>query len=143
MPRKGKSRSRRPVSKRAPAWCKYSPEEVEAFVIKLAKDEVPPSRIGLFLRDQYGIPLVKPVVGKSINEILRDGNLKPPIPEDLNNLLSKANGLARHLSKNKADSVNKHSLELIVSKVRRLVKYYKNRHILPESWEYRPEVVAA
>ncbi len=143
MPRKGKSHSRRPVSKRAPAWCKYSPEEVEAFVIKLAKDEVSPSRIGLYLRDQYGIPLVKPVVGKSISEILRDGNLKPQIPEDLNNLISKANRLARHIAKNKADSVNKHSLELIVSKVRRLAKYYKNEHVLPENWEYRPEVVFA
>jgi small subunit ribosomal protein S15 len=143
LPQKGKSRSRRPVSKRAPSWCRYSPEEVEAFVTKLAKDEVPSSRIGLFLRDQYGIPLVKPVVGKSINEILKERNLKPAIPEDLTNLINKVNRLTRHLSKNKSDSVNKHSLELIVSKVRRLAKYYMNRHSLPENWEYKPEVTLA
>ncbi|RLI51247.1 30S ribosomal protein S15, partial [Candidatus Bathyarchaeota archaeon] len=62
MTRRGKSRSRRPLSKRPPAWCKYSPEEVEAYVIKLTKEENPPSKIGVILRDQYGIPLVKPIV---------------------------------------------------------------------------------
>jgi small subunit ribosomal protein S15 len=133
---KGKSHSKRPVSKRAPSWCKYSPEEVEAFVIKLAKDETPLSKIGLILRDQYGIPLVKPIVGKSISKILEDSNLKPTIPEDLNNLIIKADKLSMHLSRNKADSVNKRALELIISKIRRLVKYYKNRHILPENWNY-------
>ena len=143
MPRKGKSHSRRPVSKRAPSWCKYSPEEVEAFVIKLARDEIPPSKIGLFLRDQYGVPLVKPVVGKSVTEILKEGNLKPSIPEDLNNLIRKANGLSRHLSKNRSDSVNKHAMELVVSKVRRLGKYYKSRHELPENWEYKPVTTVA
>ncbi|MEM1589111.1 MAG: 30S ribosomal protein S15, partial [Candidatus Bathyarchaeia archaeon] len=35
---KGKSHSTRPVSKRPPSWCKYQPEEVEALVIKLARE---------------------------------------------------------------------------------------------------------
>ena len=140
---KGKSHSRRPVSKRAPSWCKYSPEEVEAFVIKLAKEEVPPSKIGIILRDQYGIPLVKPIVRKSISEIIREGNLKPAVPEDLNNLINKASGIVRHLSRNKADSLNVRSLELVVSKVRRLAKYYRKKGSLPEGWEYRRERVAA
>lgn len=141
MTRKGKSHSRRPISKRAPAWCRYSPEEVEAFVIKLAKEENPPSKIGIILRDQYGIPLVKPIVGKTIKEIMEDAGLKATIPEDLNNLVKRTTILQRHLAKNKADSVNKRSLELIVSKVRRLAKYYKGEGILPEGWEYKPEVV--
>lgn len=138
MPR-GRSHSRRPVSKRTPSWCRYSPEEVEAFVIKLAKDEVPPSKIGLILRDQYGIPLVKPILGRSINEVLREGNLKPAIPEDLNNLINKADRIEKHLSRNKADAANRRPLELTESKIRRLAKYYKKRHILPDDWEYRPE----
>lgn len=141
MTRKGKSHSRRPISKRAPAWCKYSPEEVEAFVIKLAKEENPPSKIGIILRDQYGIPLVKSIVGRPIKEIMEDAGLKANVPEDLNNLIKQTTTLQRHLAKNKADSVNKRSLELIVSKVRRLAKYYKGRGILPEGWEYKPEVV--
>lgn len=139
---RGKSHSIRPVSKRAPAWCKYSPEEAEAFVIKLAKDGVPQSRIGAILRDQYGIPLVKPIVGKSISEILKAGNLKSPLPEDLSNLINKANRTARHLSRNKADAINRHALERIESKVRRLAKYYVKRGDLPEGWKYSPEIAA-
>ncbi|UCH38335.1 MAG: 30S ribosomal protein S15 [Candidatus Bathyarchaeota archaeon] len=143
LPHRGKSHSRRPASKRAPSWCRYSPEEVEAFVIKLAKDKVPPSKIGVILRDQYGIPLVKPITGKSIKEILIEGDIDLGIPEDLNNLIQKANGIARHLSENKADAANKRSLELTVSKIRRLAKYYKKHDSLPQTWTYRPEVVTA
>lgn len=139
----GKSHSIKPVSKRAPAWCKYSPEEVEAFVIKLAKDGMPQSKIGVILRDQYGLPLVKPIAGKSISEILKAGNLKPPIPEDLGNLIAKATRTARHLSRNKADATNRHARERIESKVRRLAKYYVKRGILPEGWKYSPEIAAA
>lgn len=140
---RGRSHSIRPVSKRAPAWCKYSPEEVEAFVIKLAKDGTPPSKIGAILRDQHGIPLVKPIAGRSISEILKAGNLKLPVPEDLSNLINKANRTARHLSRNKADTNNKHALDRIQSKVRRLAKYYIKRDILPEGWKYSPEIAAA
>ncbi|MEM0313519.1 MAG: 30S ribosomal protein S15, partial [Candidatus Bathyarchaeia archaeon] len=86
---KGKSHSTRPVSKRPPSWCKYQPEEVEALVVKLAREGHPPSRIGTILRDQYAIPLVKPITGKTINQILKDAGLAPSIPEDLGNLLKK------------------------------------------------------
>lgn len=103
---------------------------------------MPPSKIGIVLRDQYGIPLVKPIAGKSITEIIAENDLKPAVPKDLNNLLTKANKMTRHLSRNKSDATNKHSLELIVSKIRRLAKYYKNIHSLPENWEYKAEVVA-
>ena len=140
---RGKSHSIRPVSKRAPAWCKYSPEEVEALVIKLAKDGVSPSKIGAELRDRHGIPLVKSIVGKSISEILKAGNLKPPIPEDLSNLIAKANRTARHLSRNKADAMNRHAIERIESKVRRLAKYYIRKGTLPKDWKYSPEIAAA
>jgi len=136
---RGKSHSVRPVSKRVPAWCKYSPEEVEAFVIKLAKGSVTQSKIGAILRDQYGIPLVKPIVGRPIGEILGASNLKPSMPEDLNNLITKANRTMRHLSRNKADAMNRHAVERIQSKVRRLAKYYVKTGALPEGWKFTPE----
>lgn len=141
MTRSGKSHSRRPVSQRVPAWCKYGPDEVEAFVVKLAKEGQSPSKIGVILRDQYGIPLVRSVTGKSVKHILQGAGLKPVIPEDLNNLLNKAANLRRHLDRNKFDAVNKRSLELIVSKIRRTGRYYKNLGVLPENWEYRPETI--
>ena len=142
MTRRGKSRSRRPLSKRPPAWCKYGPDEVEAFVIKLSKEENPPSKIGVILRDQYGIPLVKPIVGKSIKQIILDSGIEISIPEDLNNLLQKASTLSRHLNRNRADVLNRRSLQLIVARIRRLAKYYRRRGILPQDWKYIPQVEA-
>ena len=140
MTRRGKSRSRRPLSKRPPAWCKYSPEEVEAYVIKLTKEENPPSKIGVILRDQYGIPLVKPIVGKSITQIILDSGIEIPIPEDLNNLLHKALTLSRHLNRNKADVLNRRSLQLIAARIRRLAKYYRRNNNLPKDWKYIAQV---
>ncbi|MCW3994232.1 MAG: 30S ribosomal protein S15, partial [Candidatus Bathyarchaeota archaeon] len=96
---KGRSHSIRPVSKRPPRWCKYTPEEVEAMVVKLAKEGHLPSKIGIILRDQHGIPLVKPIVGRTVTQILRDAGLAPSIPEDFGELLKKAARLHVHLEK--------------------------------------------
>ncbi len=48
------------------------------------------SSIGTILRDQYAIPLVKPITGKSISDTLKSANLAPAMPEDLANLMKKA-----------------------------------------------------
>ena len=111
--RKGKSHSIRPVSRRPPSWCKYQPEEVESFVIKLAKEGHSLSSIGTVLSDQYAIPLVKPIVGKSISDILKEANLAPSMPEDLSNLMKKAQSLAVHMEKNKKDLHNKRNMQII------------------------------
>jgi len=139
---KGKSHSTRPVTRRSPSWCKYTPEEVEALVVKLAKEGNTPSKIGVILRDQYGIPLVKPIVGKSITEILRENDLAPSIPEDLEMLLRKASRLHAHLEKHRGDKHNKRALQIIESKIHRLSRYYKRKGILPKDWKYTPTVLA-
>jgi len=139
LTRKGKAHSTRPVSKRQPIWCKYAPEEVEPLVVKLAKEENTPSKIGLVLRDQYGIPLVKPITGKTVGKILKETGAAPSMPEDLNNLIKRANRLRRHLERSKGDLYDKRSLELVESKVRRLAKYYSKEGILPKDWKYRVE----
>ncbi len=141
MTRTGKSHSTRPISKRPPIWCKYAPEEVEALVVKLAKEENPPSKIGIILRDQYGIPLVKSITGKTVSKILSEAGLSQPFPEDLDNLIKKATRLRSHLGRNKGDLANKRSLALAESKVRRLAKYYVKKCILPRDWKYKPEIV--
>lgn len=139
MPKKarGRSHSIRPVSKRPPIWCGYKPEEVEAFIIKLAKEGYPPSRIGVLLRDQYGIPLAKHILGKSISQILKEQNLAPPLPEDLDNLLKTAANLRAHLEKNKKDLHNKRGLQIIEAKIYSLTRYYKSKGVLPPDWKYR------
>jgi len=140
--KKGKSDSTRPVSKHVPAWCKYKSEEVESLIVKLAKEGTPPSKIGVILRDQYGISLAKLVTDKKINAVLRKAELAPKIPEDLAALLKKATALRTHLEKHKADSSNIHSLELIESKIHRLSNYYRKKGLLPPDWKYEPAVAA-
>jgi len=139
--KKGRSHSTRPVSKRPPSWCKYQPEEVEALVIKLAKDGHPPSRIGTILRDQYAIPLVKPFTGKAITQILKEADLAPSIPEDLGDLLKKAASLTAHLEKNRKDLHNRRSLQVVEAKIRKLSRYYRRKGILPPNWKYQAKTV--
>lgn len=138
--KKGRSHSTRPVSKRPPSWCKYQPEEVEALIIKLAKEGQPPSRIGTILRDQYAIPLVKPITGKHITQILKEAELAPSIPEDLGNLLKKATRLTAHLEKNRKDIHNKRALQIVEAKIYKLARYYKREGVLPQNWKYEPKI---
>ena len=144
MPKKesGMSHQTRPVSKRPPVWCRYTAEEVEALVMKLAKKGHPPSRIGIILRDQHGIPLAKPIAGKSVTQILKDRNLVSSLPEDLENLLRKATRLHIHYDKNKADLSNKRALQIVESKIYKLSRYYKNKGVLPQDWKYEPKAIA-
>ncbi len=140
--KRGRSGSTRPISKKTPAWCKYTAEEVEALVLKLAREGNSPSIIGVLLRDRYAVPLVKSVTGKTVQEILRNGQQAGTLPEDLSALLKKAEDLRRHLGKNRKDYVNKRSLAMIESKIHRLVKYYRSKGQLRPEWEYK-HVVAS
>ncbi|UCE28692.1 MAG: 30S ribosomal protein S15 [Candidatus Bathyarchaeota archaeon] len=139
---KGSSHSIRPVSKRPPGWCKYTPEEVEAMVVKLAKEGHPPSKIGVLLRDRHGIPLVKPIVGRSITRVLKEAGLAPPIPEDFNTLLEKAARLHVHLEKNKGDLHNKRAVQLVEAKIYKLARYYKREGLLPPDWKYQAKIAS-
>jgi len=138
---KGISHETRPVSKRPPAWCRYTAEEVEAQIIKLSKDGHPPSQIGIILRDQHGVPLSKPITGKSITKILKERNMYSTLPEDLENLLRKATRLHVHQDKNKSDLHNKRSLQLVEAKIYKLVRYYKKQGVLPADWKYSPKAI--
>jgi len=131
---KGQSHSVRPVGKRPPMWCRYQPEEIEALVTKLAKEGNSPSRLGAILRDQYGVPLVKPLVNKSITQILKENDLAPPIPEDLETLQKKAARLRAHMEKHGSDKYNKRALLVIEAKIRNAAEYYKRKGLLPKDW---------
>lgn len=139
---KGKSHQTRPVSKRAPNWCKYQPEEVEALIVKLAKEGNSPSRIGTILRDQHAVPLAKPIIGKTVMKVLKENNLVPSLPEDLASLLKKAESLKLHLDKNRTDLYNRRALQLIEAKVHKLSRYYKHSGILPANWKYEAKIAS-
>jgi len=139
---KGRSHQTRPVSKRPPSWCKYQPEEVEALIIKLAREGNTPSRIGTILRDNYAIPLEKPITGKTITKILKGADLAPATPEDLGALLKKAESLTVHYEKNRRDLHNKRALQIIEAKIHKLSRYYKREGILPPNWKYEPKIAS-
>ena len=109
-------------------------------VVKYSKDGLTPSQIGLKLRDQHSIPLIKPITKKSVGEILKENNLQAEMPEDLDNIVRKAIGLQKHLKTNKGDYRNVRSLELIEAKVHRLSVYYKRTDRIPKNWKYKSVV---
>lgn len=135
--RHGKSHSIRPVTPSSPTWVKQTPDEIEELVVKYAKEGLKTSEIGIKLRDQYAIPLTKLVVKKSIVQILEQRGVKPDMPEDLNNLVTKALGLQKHLKAHKSDKRNVRSLELLEAKVHRLSSYYKKIDRIPKTWKYK------
>jgi len=137
--KKGKAGSKRPSTRTIPRWVRYKKNEVERLVVKLVKEGNSTSRIGLILRDQFGIPSVKLITGKTISEIMKENETYPKFPEDLFNLLKQAVNLRDHLQKNKRDYTSKRGLELLESKIRRLGKYYVRKGVLPEDWQYSPE----
>jgi len=139
---KGRSHQTRPVAKRPPSWCRYTAEEVEALVIRLAKEGHPPSKIGIILRDQHGIPLTKPITGKAVSQILKERELAPSLPEDLENLMRKATRLHVHLDKNKADLGNKRALQIVEAKIYKLARYYKRKGVLPPDWKYEAKAAS-
>ena len=138
---RGRSRSTRPVSKRPPNWVIYQPDEVKALIINLAREGKPQSEIGNILRDKYGIPLVKSIVGYGIHRVLQEAELAPRIPEDLYNLMVRSTKLRRHLDRNRKDFSNKRGLQNTEPKIYALTRYYKKRGMLPEDWRHRDEIV--
>jgi small subunit ribosomal protein S15 len=133
----GKAHSSRPTQVEVPSWVKQDAKEIEELIIKYAKDGLTSSQIGIKLRDQYSIPLVKPIIKKTISQVLEENDLSPEIPEDLNNIVNKAVGLQKHLKANRGDRRNVRSLELIEAKVHRLSVFYKKNGKIPKNWKYK------
>jgi small subunit ribosomal protein S15 len=136
---RGQSGSVRPYRKEAPEWSNTDVTAIEKVIVDLSKEGVSTARIGLVLRDRYGVPDVKLATGKRIGQIVKEKGLEGTIPEDLKNLMVKALGLRKHLAENRKDVHNKRQMQLTESKVRRLVRYYVSSGKLPKGWVYKPE----
>lgn len=110
-----------------PAWLKRDAAEIEALVIKFAKQGLSSEKIGLMMRDMYGVPKSK-LLGKDITEILKKAGINQET-QDLSNLKKRAEQLEKHLASNKQDQVAKRSLHITKDKITNLSKYY-NKGIL-------------
>ena len=123
-------------------WIEFKPEELVEIVVSLANSGHTESDIGMMLRDQYGIPKIKKVIGKTIGDIFKEKGLQPEVPRDLLNLIRKSVILQKHREKHKKDMTAKHGYLLTISKIRRLVEYYHKKKFLPAGWRYTPEQAA-
>ena len=129
---------------RVPEWMDKEKDAkwVEEKVVELAKTGNTPSMIGMILRDQYGVPLVKVIAGKKVMDIIRENSLERNVPEDLRNMIAKAATIRKHMEENKKDFVSKRGLQLVESKIHRLSKYYRKKRVLPADWKYSPDQAA-
>ncbi|MCE7745540.1 MAG: 30S ribosomal protein S15 [Candidatus Heimdallarchaeota archaeon] len=140
--RKGKSGSKRPPHASIPEWITQTPEEIEAKIVDLAKQGLTSAMIGTVLRDSHGIPSSKLVIKQRITEIMKREGIYPEYPEDFRNLVRKAMALRRHLDGHPKDLHSRYGLEKIEAKVRRLMRYYQKKGIIPKSFNYRPSTAA-
>ena len=137
--KRGNAGSKRPIKKSNPSWMSYKPKEVEMIITKLAKEGNSSSKIGIILRDTYGIPDIKHLLGKNLTKLLEEKKLTSKLPEDLMDLIKKSIRLRKHLEANHKDESVKRGLILTDSKIKRLVKYYKTTGKLSETWKYEPD----
>jgi small subunit ribosomal protein S15 len=128
--------SKKPPYRVVPKWSSYSKEDVEKLILKLAKERNSSAKIGLILRDQYGIPDVKTLTRKTVSQIIKIQGITYDVPEDMMSLLKKAVHLRAHLLTSKRDRASKYGLEKLESKIRRFGKYYSRTGKLPKDWKY-------
>jgi len=103
-----------------PVWLKFSEQDIEAIVLKLVKQGLTSEKIGLELRDSYGIPKAK-LIGKKINQILKGHNLDKNAA--LSNLEKKQNIIKKHLEKHKQDKKSKRALSIVYARISKVKKY--------------------
>jgi small subunit ribosomal protein S15 len=134
--KKGKSGSTKPAASSSDKWLEYNNDEIIKLIVTLGTEGMSPSVIGVTLRDQYGIPDVKKITKKSITEILKEKKLATELPEGFINLLKQALKLRKHIEKNPHDNSNNRGLQLTESKIKRLIRYYKAKKLMPKDFYY-------
>jgi len=103
-----------------PVWLKYTGEEVKAIIIKLADKGLTAEKIGLTLRDQYGIPKSR-LYKIKIKQVLKEKN-KFEEPTIIN-LKSKLAKVIEHYKKNKQDKKAERSLIITKAKLKKSQDY--------------------
>ncbi|WP_075056360.1 30S ribosomal protein S15 [Thermogymnomonas acidicola] len=132
--RGGKSGSKRVYTETRPSWVQMSDQEVVDTIRNLRSQGMSYSMIGITLRDQYGIPSTRTVMRKKLGKIIQELGMAPQVPEDLMNLIERYRNITKHVEMNKNDLDNKRRQALLMSKILRLVKYYKREGYLSEEW---------
>ena len=140
--KKGNSGTKRAKAQPSTVTSMTSKADVEEIILKNVKEGVSFPKIGLLLRDSYGVPSITSILGMNLRAFVKKNNVLPEYPNDLLDLIRKAMRVRNHLKMSKKDVHNKVKLMHIESKIQRLVKYYTNKKIMPPQWRYDPEKAA-
>src|SRR5574341_2630403 len=100
---RGNAGSKKPLKASTPTWARYKPKEIELLVGKLAKEGKASSEIGIILRDSYGVPSIKLITGKRLQEVLEEKKLNPKLPDDLMSLMKRSVLIRKHLENFRQD----------------------------------------
>lgn len=117
MPRTKKSEK----TNTKPAWLKYTEEEVKAIIIKLSNKGITSEKIGLILRDQYGIPKVS-LYGLKIKQVIEEKSKNFQEPTNIN-LKNKLKRIVDHYQKNKQDKNAGRALIITKAKLKKSDEY--------------------
>ena len=134
----GKSKSFKPM----PAETKVEAVDkakIEHAIETYAKQGMSPAVIGMHLKKDHGLKYIKLSMGKRLNAVLEERNVKHDIPTDMLDLMKKAVKLHKHIERNRQDFHNGTSLKRTESKISRLSKYYIREGKLPHGWKYDPK----
>ena len=103
-----------------PTWVKMKEPELKKLIAELAEKNAP-SKIGMILRDQYGIPTTK-VFGKKLKAYMQELGIERN--EDLENAERKVEKMKEHLKTNITDRKAKHKLQHAQSRLNITRKYF-------------------
>lgn len=98
-----------------PVWLKYTEQEVKEIILKIAEKDadLTAEKIGLILRDNYGIPSTR-IYGFKISQVLKEkGKYENP---DFKNLAKKVKKLEKHILVHKHDRRTGRSLIMTKAK---------------------------
>jgi len=105
-----------------PVWLKYTEGEVKEIILKIAEKnpDITSEKIGLILRDSYGIPKVS-IYNLKIGKVLKEaGKYQNP---DLKNLTNKSSKLEKHLLRNHGDKRTHRSSIITRAKLKKVKDY--------------------
>ena len=110
--KKGVSGSTKPLNVDNSEWVNKDPKAVKDVIIELDKAGKSASQIGIILRDSHAVP------------------------DDLLALIKRDIAIAKHRESNKKDMTAKRGQQLTLSKINKLVDYYKANKVLELDWSY-------
>jgi len=116
------AKSKKSEKNEKPLWLRYTQEEVKAIIIKLANKGLTSEKIGLVLRDRYGIPKIS-LYGLKIKQVLEEKEkFQEPTVINLKNKLDK---IIKHYEKHKHDKRAERSLIITRSQLKKREDYQK------------------